>query len=273
MTCTIRLMWDWLNQNKQWVFSGIGVAALGPIWWMWKRFLRREPATSPGNTVTQTPNLTQSPTININVPQPHTSQPPEQPRPAAIPRSRPNLICVGPERIRVHYFNNDKGEEYFYQTVDENGLDALVAWFRNEPGTSARGIQHVRVNIIYRDQDGKEIGAGLPRASWLGDNADTMDFHVGDSHAIIMVLRTPEGDLSNISKRWSRGDDGWGNVIKTDIYPLHEGLKTIELRVLSDDGALLAEPVRFSFSLVNVQVDPQSKVYMTATRIYVIFQR
>ncbi len=266
-------MWDWLNQNKEWVFSGIGVLALAWILkWLFSSLLR-EPATSPGNTVTQSPSLTQSPSITVSptihlTPSQAPVEPPKQPRPVAIPRSRSNLICVGPETVRVLFNSNDKGEEYFYRTDDQgdqDGSDAVVAWFRNEPGAGARGIQQVRVNIIYRDSSGKEIGAGLPRASWLEDNGDVMDFYVGDSHAVILVLRRPGGDLSNIAKKWRRADDGMGNVITADIYPLHEGLRTIELRVLSENGDSLMEPVRFSFFMVKVQGTDIAS--MAATRI------
>ncbi len=87
------LMWDWLVQNKQWVFSGVGVAVLGSAWWIVKKLgSRREPMTA--NTVTQSPvsTVTQSPTININVPR--SPQPPKQEPPApapSLPAARANL--------------------------------------------------------------------------------------------------------------------------------------------------------------------------------------
>jgi hypothetical protein len=82
-------MWEWLTLNKQWVFSGIGVAVLGAIWWILRKIgARREPVTS-NRTVTQSPisTVTQSPTININVPQAQApvTQPPKQEPPATSP--------------------------------------------------------------------------------------------------------------------------------------------------------------------------------------------
>jgi hypothetical protein len=244
-------MWDWLTQNKQWVFSGIGLTVLGLIWWVLKWFgSQSEPATSPANTVTQSPSLTQSPsitvspTIHVTHPQPPQT-PRQQPRPA-IPRSQPNLICLGPETIRAHFFDNTR-EQYFYRSADEKGTFILIVCFRNEP----KGVraEYVRVNVLYRDKDGNEIGTGIPRASWLGEHMEIMDFHVGDSHcAVLVVLDRLERDLSNLMKE--RRSTIYGDVVETGVYPLRDDLKTIEVRLLSGDN-LLMEPVCLSFSMID----------------------
>jgi hypothetical protein len=242
-------MWDWLNQNKQWVFSGIGLTVLAVIWWI-LRWLgsRREPVSSPANTVTQSPSLTQSPSITVS-PTIHVLQPPEppkhHPRPE-IPRSQPNLICLGPQTIQAHFFD-DGQEQYFLRSTDKKGAFILIVCFRNEP----KGImaEHVRVNVVYRDNDGKEIGTGIPRASWFEESMDMMDFHVGDSHCAVLAVFDPaEGDLTNLMKERRRSE--YGDILQSSVYPIGNDLRTIEVRLLSGDH-LLAEPVRLSFSLTD----------------------
>lgn len=205
-------MWEWLTQNKEWVFSGIGLTVIGIVWWIVRQFgSRREPA----NAVTQSPSITVSPTIhvgsNLPLPEPHR----EQPRPVA-PRSRPNLICR-PETIRVH-FTNYEGRQHFYETPDQDGFYAVVARLRNDPLADGRGLraEHVRVNIIYRDDSGNEIGTGIARASWLGDNMDMMDLHVGETQSALLVVREPEGKLSNLGKERRRGGF-YGDTIKANV--------------------------------------------------------
>jgi hypothetical protein len=159
------------------------------------------------------------------------------------------MICR-PQTIRVH-FSNSNGHQYFYQTADQDGFDAVVAWFRNDPLPDGRGIMvgHVRVNIIYHDGSGNEIGTGIARASWLGENADMMDFHVGETQGALLVVRDSEGKLSNLGKERRRGGF-YGDTIEGVLYPLNETLRTIELRVLSGSD-LLIDPIRLSFSLDN----------------------
>jgi hypothetical protein len=237
-------MWDWLNQNKQWIFSGIGVAVLGSIWWMWKRFLRREPSPSPTNSVTQSPSITVSPTIHVTHPKP-PELPKPQPRPV-VPKPGPNFICLGPETIRARFFD-DTHEQYFYLSPDETGTFILVVGFRNEP--KGVWVENVRVNVVYRDSDGKEIGTGIARASWLGDHMDMKDFHVGDSHSAVMVVfDRVERDLSNLTK--IRRHTVYGDVVESGKYYIRDNLKTIEVRLLSGDQ-LLIEPVRMSFSIAD----------------------
>jgi len=51
--------WDWIVQNRQWVFSGIGVMVFGVGWWLLKNVLKGSSVDS-----AHTPNL---PPVNINV--------------------------------------------------------------------------------------------------------------------------------------------------------------------------------------------------------------
>jgi len=97
-------MWDWLAQNRQWVFSGIGVVVLG---WIFRKLAsRQEPLSSNAHTTTQNPlnAVTQSPTININVPhaevlQRPSQEPPVTPRPSV---ARANLTIEATKVGKVY---------------------------------------------------------------------------------------------------------------------------------------------------------------------------
>lgn len=224
------------------------------VWFIWLIIhpaflgsLVRRSAAAPAPAGPQNPTQT----VNVNVGGPHDVRHAQPPPRAAIPRARPNLICLGPQSTRVRFFDNTR-EQYFHRNTDQNGLAALIVCFRNEP-KGARA-EHVRVNVVYRDKDGKEIGTGIARASWLGEHMDMMDFHVGDSHCAVLVVRDEDVyvrgllNLSNLTKERRR--TVYGDVVETRVYPLSDDLKTIEVRVLSGDD-LLMEPVRLDFSLIG----------------------
>src|SRR5271154_2957979 len=92
-------MWTWVVQNKQWVFSGGGIAAFGVLWWIIKKFLPKpEQATAIAPVTAQAsiaPSIVMSPTVNFPVAA--TSPAPEVSKvitsvPAG-PKPKPNL-CV-----------------------------------------------------------------------------------------------------------------------------------------------------------------------------------
>src|SRR5580692_378722 len=175
-------MWDWLNQNKEWVFSGAGITALGVIWWAISKLgSKREPATSP--SVNQSPSITVSPTIHVTPSQAQAESPKARPAIRANPKPGPNLICLGPQTIRADFFH-DAREQYFHTTDDKEGMLIVAVCFRNEP--KGVRVEYVRVNVVYKDSNGQEIGTGIPRASWLGEHMDMMDFDVGDSHCAVL---------------------------------------------------------------------------------------
>jgi hypothetical protein len=65
-------MWGWVVQNKEWVFSGAGIAALGVVWWLVKKFWpKREvvatPAVVQAPSTNIAPSIVMSPTINFPV--------------------------------------------------------------------------------------------------------------------------------------------------------------------------------------------------------------
>jgi hypothetical protein len=94
-------MWEWIVQNKEWVFSGAGITVFGVVWWLVTKFWpKREapasathaPATVQAPSTSIAPAITMSPTINFPI-EPRAPEPPKQaasPIPA-VPKPRPNL--------------------------------------------------------------------------------------------------------------------------------------------------------------------------------------
>lgn len=59
-------MISWLENNKEWVFSGIGVSVLGILVFLVKGFLPRDKAGSREMLVSQNPSVSQAPTVNTS---------------------------------------------------------------------------------------------------------------------------------------------------------------------------------------------------------------
>lgn len=74
-------MWNWIVQNKQWVFSGAGILIITALWGIVKRVVRREPSPLPApqptsNSVVQAPVISVAPVINF----PHQASAPQEPK-------------------------------------------------------------------------------------------------------------------------------------------------------------------------------------------------
>lgn len=74
-------MWNWIVQNKQWVFSGAGILIITAIWEIVKRLVRRKPSPLPvpqptSNSVIQAPVINVAPVINL----PHQASSPQEPK-------------------------------------------------------------------------------------------------------------------------------------------------------------------------------------------------
>jgi hypothetical protein len=98
-------MWEWITQNKQWLFSGAGITAFGVVWWLAAKFWpKREAAisTTQAPTTVQAPSTSIAPVITMN-PTINFPSAPEQPKQVAAPvpatpKPRPNL-CIEATKI------------------------------------------------------------------------------------------------------------------------------------------------------------------------------
>ena len=59
-------MWDWIVQNRQWVFSGIGIAAFAIGWWLIKKLFYRNNIGNPPSGININVSPTISPTFSPN---------------------------------------------------------------------------------------------------------------------------------------------------------------------------------------------------------------
>lgn len=86
-------MWNWVVQNKEWVFSGGGIAAFSVAVWLVRKFWKSEPVV----TTIQAPSTNIAPvftnTINFPVAAPTPAPEPSKVPVPAGPKPQPNL-CV-----------------------------------------------------------------------------------------------------------------------------------------------------------------------------------
>lgn len=100
-------VWNWVVQNKQWVF-GFGIAALGALgtllWWAIKKFWPKTDAAAaiPAASATISPVISPVITNTITLPAAPTPLPLEVVPPAPAPATKPNLSVEGIKAARVY---------------------------------------------------------------------------------------------------------------------------------------------------------------------------
>ena len=162
---------------------------------------------------------------------------------AKVPSLRPgpNLAFVGTETVHV----SEGLYGGFFRSDDERDTLAAIACFRNEPSMDKKltTVFGAKAFVVYRDEDGKEIGNGIPETCWIGEPKG-VNFSAGESHCVILVAVNDFRDIHGLSIRHL----AYGRTV--DIYPLNEKLKTIELQLLDENDPLL-ERITFDFSVVK----------------------
>ncbi len=102
-------MWQWMVQNKEWIFSGAGLTVLGVIWWLFTKFRssNREPQFANSNTVSQAPTISVSPTFNFSPSvSPGTAKPEPTPAISPVAVARANLR-IEATKIGKPYLQDD----------------------------------------------------------------------------------------------------------------------------------------------------------------------
>jgi len=182
------------------------------------------------------------------------SQAPQETLVSSQPSShpRPNLVFLGTRTIGIGFDALD-WRESFFESQKNADPPGVVACFRNEPFPEMPGIDadDVRAQIIYRDKDGRETGI-VPRACWLQDYSDMVDFPVGASHCAILAILRPRGRLVAPWKRRTTAPNGHrGQVVTTEAYQFDERVRSIEMRIMGVSNQLLLPPLTFEFSVVD----------------------
>jgi len=187
-------MWDWIIQNKRWVFSGAGVTALGILWWLVTKFWRREPA--PAITTTQapstniTPSIVMNPTINLGIEQPKPEPPKLIPPPAppATPKPRPNL-CI--EATKIGKISLDGGGVW---TLKPKNLGrerpqhyrALLADISNVP-TDEQHTAKATIRAAIRMDYGGRVRTYSP-LPWLDEVTNLVYLEIGARKTVVLAV-------------------------------------------------------------------------------------
>jgi hypothetical protein len=179
-----------------------------------------------------------------------------EPAQALRHQPRPNLIFLH-ARIASVTFDNGRDQQFFYESriQDRDDPRVVLACFRNEPAAGGAVIdaELVRAQVVYRNEAGQEIGLGIPRACWLNENADMVDFRVGDSQCAILILMRADGLLLMPWMHRTRSRDGYGDVVSVRNQAVNEAIRTIEVRVLSDEYGMIVRRV-FTFASADGQL-------------------
>lgn len=179
-------MWKWVVQNKEWLFSGAGLTALGIIWWVLAKLRgsRREPP--PATSITQAPTITVSPTFNISQ-ETRTPEPPKQEPPAAPPSpvARANLK-IEATKVGKIYLQGDiwtlaplEASRAMPYKGPYRGLFADVA---NVP-TGAGSIKAVKVKAVLTIQ--LRSYSPLP---WLEEYTNAVSLEPAARKAVILAV-------------------------------------------------------------------------------------
>jgi hypothetical protein len=185
-------MWDWIVQNKQWVFSGGGIAAFGVLWWIINKFWPKHEAAAPVTTISPViaqapsiaPSIVMNPTINID------SRPPEpkvaaSPAPLAttVPKPQPNLRVEPIKRGKIYLV----GETWsFRPTSTSEAFRGVLADISNAPideAYTAKAAIRALINI--------EIGGRLHTYSplpWLDDFTNLVYLETGARKTVVLAV-------------------------------------------------------------------------------------
>lgn len=182
-------MWRWLIQNKEWLFSGAGLAALSLVWWLLSkaRTAKRESLIPVAGTIAQSPvtlaPVIISPTFNNNSPQePGERRTPSPPTPEAGPVAQPNLKVEAIKIAKLYLeegvwtLNQQKGTSY-------RGLLVDVA---NVPIASGK---LKTVNIKASVTIGSRNYSPLP---WLGEFTNTVKLGPASRKSLVMAIGNDE---------------------------------------------------------------------------------
>jgi hypothetical protein len=237
-------MWDWIEQNKQWVFSGVGLTVLGALWWLSTKFWpKREPPIS----TTQNPNasiapiITMNPTINFpiepRVPEPTKQVAPPTPPVLSVPKPRPNL-CI--EATKIGKISLEGDIWTFRQKPGSNR--ALLADISNVPTDEMHTATAAIRAAIRMDYGGRQrTYSPLP---WLNEFTNVMYLEVGARKTV--VLAVGEDSRTGI---WNfvlnhRSDYASGPVSAmdwTNACPIPSDLPFEILMIDMNSGALLTK--------------------------------
>jgi hypothetical protein len=168
-------------------------------------------------------------------------------------KPRPNIVFLRTRAFPVKLDFARNGGAIFSDAAAQSAREyAIVACFRNEPGTDVAGAKNVRAQLIYKAANGQEVGTGISSAAWEGSEFGTVDFPVGQSHCVILAVY--DTVRSGLTVPWvnKKSAGPWSYTINPESYAFEEKIDIIEVRLLSAEGALLQNPpLVLRFAIAN----------------------
>ncbi len=215
-------MLNWIVQNKQWFFSGAGIAILGGLWWLFQKLFYTEPnisaAVTNNNSIVQSPTISVAPVINVS----HPAPPPQELKPEIAPTSkeeidpRPKLYTIPPRIINVTL--KDVGEDDSSLDEEDAGifeggdgvLRAVVATFRMKQPAADRHTTYLTARLSYRVVENiyiREIPREIHRVdygAWLGEEFNFVEMTLTDTKELVLLLHAGGQFLALQDNRHSR---------------------------------------------------------------------
>ncbi len=178
-------MWNWLTQNKEWLFSGAGLTALALVAWLVRRMLNRQPSPVPANSVTQSPNITVSPVFNLPDMRPSGPSESDVISPPAPPVAGSNLkdeaIKIGKIALQGDIWTDSPGA-----CSREPLCRALLADISNVPLESGK-ITTVEVKAVIKIDHGGRTQTYSP-LPWLEEFTNTVRIAPAARRVIVLAV-------------------------------------------------------------------------------------
>jgi hypothetical protein len=213
-------MWDWIVQNKQWVFSGAGVSIIAAVLWFLSKLFRPEPKTpaptSASNSVVQAPVISVAPVFHSSYPaeSPQVTKPDAQIAPT-LPARRtppeeddpgPKLYSLPPRIVGVSEKDVEEGTG-----ILEGGeaLRAVVATFRMKKPSTDGHATYVTARLSYRTTEniiGREISREIHRVNygtWVEEEFNFVEMTLTDTKELVLVLQAT-GDAQCVAVQDNR---------------------------------------------------------------------
>lgn len=203
-------MLDWIIQNKQWFFSGAGIAILGGLWWVFKKLFHPNPKVSPAvtnnNSVIQSPTISVAPVIHVS---PSAAYPPQELKSDTNPKEeidpRPKLYTLEPRIINVTLRDvgeDDGGLDEGDPGIFEGGdgvLKAVVATFRMKQRAADKHNTYLTARLSYRVMENiyiREVPREIHRVdygTWLGEEFNFVEMTLTDTKELVLVMHAAGG--------------------------------------------------------------------------------
>jgi len=199
-------MWQWIVQNRQWLFSGAGISVLAVGYWLLKRLLssRGRGHLSP---LPAANSVTQAPVINVSLFNDLSSSKESQ-KQSSVPISRapaptndavagaredswPRLYSLPPRICFVGESDAGRGTGL---TEGGDSSRAVIATFRMQRAAAEGQDTYITARLSYRttgEIGGREISKEFLRVdygTWLDEDFNFVEMTLTDTKELVIVL-------------------------------------------------------------------------------------